>query len=176
MTTCSEEAKKEIQLIFPNATVKVKCFNHSYAHVMSSYYSSPFKDATLITMDGSGDGAFSQAFCYKNNTLEHISTSRYADKINQEIGTCGSVGEIYSYFTMLLGFQPLADEGKVEALAAYGNYRNEVYDNLMQLVTLDTKKHSLVMDEEKAIAFLKQENIQYYLKKYSKALSKTPQL
>jgi len=168
MTTCADEAKRVLQEILPNAKVEVKCFNHSYAHIMSSYYSSPYKDATLITMDGSGDGAFSQAFYHKNGQLNHISTSKYADKINQEVGTCGSVGEIYSYFTMLLGFQPLADEGKVEALAAYGNYQNEVYENLMQLVSLDKEKHCLVMDEQKAISFLKKSNIEKYLDKYTK--------
>jgi carbamoyltransferase len=168
MTTCSDEVKRVIKKVFPNAHIQVKCFNHSYAHIISSYYSSPFEDATLITMDGSGDGAFSQAFYHKDGVLHHLSTSKYAERINRTVGTCGSVGEIYSYFTMLLGFQPLADEGKVEALAAYGNYNNEVYQKLMELVTLDTKKHCLVMNEEKAIQFLHKDSIEVYLKNYSK--------
>ncbi len=168
MTTVKEEVKQVIQNIFPNARVVSKCFNHSYAHIMSSYYSAPFQEATLITMDGSGDGAFSQAFCFKNGELEHISTSKYVDEINQEVGTAGSIGEIYSYFTMLLGFQPLADEGKVEALAAYGNYNNEIYDSLMDLVTLDTKNHCLILNSQKSIQFLKQDNLQPILNKYKK--------
>jgi len=167
-TKGGDEIKKIIGDIFINATLEVKCFNHSYAHIMSSYYSSPFEDATLITMDGSGDGSFSQAFSYKNGDLKHISTSKYVNEINTTIGTGGSVGEIYSYFTMLLGFTPLADEGKVEALAAYGDYNNEIYTQLMNLVTLDTDTHSLVLDPVKSIAFLNKNNLKPLLQKYSK--------
>lgn len=153
---------------FPNAMIKTECFNHSYAHIVSSYYSSPFEEATLITMDGSGDGSFSQAYSYIDGKLQHISTSKYVNEINQKVGTAGSVGEIYSYFTMLLDFVPLADEGKVEALAAYGNHKNEIYENLMKLVTLDTKQHCLVLNAKKAIEFLDKKNLKPLIKKYSK--------
>jgi predicted NodU family carbamoyl transferase len=44
-------------------------------------------------------------------------------------GEC-SIGGMYTFFTMQLGFTPNADEGKVEALAAYGNHNNEVYTKL----------------------------------------------
>ena len=168
MVTGGDEIERVIKKIFINAEVKVKCFNHSYAHIMSSYYSSPFKEATLITMDGSGDGAFSQAYSYKNNKLNHISTSKYQNEVKKKVGTAGSVGEIYSYFTQLLGFQPLADEGKVEALAAYGNYDNEIYEYLMKLVTLDTINHCLVLDTKKAIQFLDINNLQSLIQKYTK--------
>ncbi|MDB2562782.1 hypothetical protein N9X61_04180 [Sulfurimonas sp.] len=168
MVNGNDEIEKIMCKIFSNAKVHVKCFNHSYAHIMSSYYSSPFKEATLITMDGSGDGAFSQAYMYKNNKLQHLSTSKYSSKIRNVVGTAGSIGEIYSYFTTLLGFQALADEGKVEALAAYGNYDNEIYHSLMDLVDLDIKTHSLSLDETKAITFLKMTNIQPLIEKYKK--------
>lgn len=154
MVNGANEVSKIMQNIFVNAEITARCFNHSYAHIMSSYYSSPFKEATLITMDGSGDGSFSQAYSYKNSKLAHISTSQYVDKINEKVGTAGSVGEIYSHFTTLLGFQALADEGKVEALAAYGNHKNEIYNGLMNLVKLDKKKHCLVLDAKKSIDFL----------------------
>jgi len=168
MVNGDSEVSKIMQEIFINAEVQTRCFNHSYAHIMSSYYSSPFEEATLITMDGSGDGAFSQAYSFKDSQLTHISTSKYVDEINHQVGTAGSVGEIYSHFTTLLGFQALADEGKVEALAAYGNHDNEIYQNLMTLVSLDKKKNCLVLDSKKSIEFLNVNNLKPLLKKYSK--------
>jgi len=168
MVNGDNEVSRIMQGIFINAKITTRCFNHSYAHIMSSYYSSPFEDATLITMDGSGDGSFSQAYSYKDSKLTHISTSKYVDEINQKVGTAGSVGEIYSHFTTLLGFQALADEGKVEALAAYGNHNNEIYHNLMGLVSLDKKNHCLVLDSNKSIRFLNEKNLNALIKKYGK--------
>lgn len=168
MVNGNNEVSKIMQNIFINAEITARCFNHSYAHIMSSYYSSPFKEATLITMDGSGDGSFSQAYSYKNSKLVHISTSQYVNKVNEKVGTAGSVGEIYSHFTTLLGFQALADEGKVEALAAYGNHKNEIYNGLMNLVKLDKKKHCLVLDAKKSIDFLNTPTLTSLLEKHSK--------
>jgi len=168
MVNGNDEVSKIMQNIFINAKITTRCFNHSYAHIMSSYYSSPFKEATLITMDGSGDGSFSQAYSYKDSNLTHISTSQYVDEVNQKVGTAGSVGEIYSHFTTLLGFQALADEGKVEALAAYGNHNNEIYKGLMELVKLDKKMHCLVLDAKKSINFLSISSLKPLLEKYSK--------
>lgn len=168
MLAGGDEVKNIIESIFPNASIETKCFNHSYAHIMSSYYSAPFKDATLITMDGSGDGAFSQAFSFSAGKLHHISTSPYVTAIKEKVGTAGSIGEIYSHFTTLLGFQALADEGKVEALAAYGNHKNEIYKSLMDLVTLDIQKHCLVLDPQKSIKFLHENNLKPLLEKHTK--------
>lgn len=164
LSTVNEEAKKHFEMLFPNAVVHVKCFNHSYCHAVSSYYSSNYDEATLITMDGSGDGAFSSAYTVRNGQFELISTSKF----RSEISEAGSIGEIYSYFTGLLGFQPLADEGKVEALAAYGNHKNELYEKLMELVKLDRVSHELVMDVEKTKKLLNINNLQYYLDSMSK--------
>ncbi len=168
MVNGNDEVSKIMKSIFINAKVTARCFNHSYAHIMSSYYSSPFKEATLITTDGSGDGSFSQAYNYKDSKLTHVSTSKYVDEINQNVGTAGSVGEIYSHFTTLLGFQALADEGKVEALAAYGNHNNEIYNGLMNLVKLDKKAHCLVLNARKSIDFLNVSSLNILLEKHSK--------
>jgi carbamoyltransferase len=68
----------------------------------------------------------------------------------------------------LLGFQALADEGKVEALAAYGNHNNEIYDKLMTLVTLDKAQNCLVLDAQKSMDFLSVKNLKPLIEKYSK--------
>lgn len=167
LRTVEEEAKIVLKNIFPNATIHTQTFDHAYCHAVSSYYSSDFEEATLITMDGYGDGVFSRAYIAKNGQFTEISSSKY-QSISLEGMSIGSIGEIYSYFTKLLGFQPQADEGKVEALAAYGNHENELYYKLMDIVTLNRKTLSLDIDVKKGFNLLKIENLQYYLDYLSK--------
>jgi len=167
LRTVEEEAKIVLKNIFPNATIHTQTFDHAYCHAVSSYYSSDFEEATLITMDGYGDGVFSRAYIAKDGQFTEISSSKY-QSISLEGMSIGSIGEIYSYFTKLLGFQPQADEGKVEALAAYGNHENELYYKLMDIVTLNRKTLSLDIDVKKGFNLLKIENLQYYLDYLSK--------
>lgn len=166
-TNVKNEAKKAIQSIFKNASINVKCFDHATCHAISSYYSSSFKDATLITMDGYGDGVFSKAYTMKNEKLTEVATTPY-QTINFNGKTIGSIGEIYSYFTLLLGFQPQADEGKVEALAAYGNHENELYKELISLITLDINTHTINIDTQKGYKLLQKDNLKKYLESMSK--------
>ena len=50
---------------------KAFALNHHLCHVSSSYFTSPFKSATIITQDGGGDGEnFSIAKAYENKILE----------------------------------------------------------------------------------------------------------
>lgn len=162
-----KEAKKTLKTIFPTSKVIIKTFDHAFCHAVSSYYSSAFEKATLITMDGYGDNVFSKAYTVDNGVFKEIAKSPYQaiefDKFN-----IGSIGEIYSHFTYFLGFQPLADEGKVEALAAYGNHYNELYLKLMSLVTLDEEKHVLHLDIKQGYDLLKFDNLQHYLDTLSK--------
>lgn len=167
LRTVEEEAKNVLQTIFPNATIHTRTYDHAFCHAVSSYYSSDFESASLITMDGYGDGVFSRAYLCEKGYFTEVATSRY-QSITLEGMNVGSIGEIYSYFTKLLGFQPQADEGKVEALAAYGNHQNELYERLMDLVTLNSETLSLDIDVQKGYELLKKENLQPYLSSMSK--------
>jgi carbamoyltransferase len=167
LRTVEEESKNVLQSIFPNATIHTSTYDHAFCHAVSSYYSSEFKDATLITMDGYGDGVFSRAYLCENGKFTEIATSKY-QSINLGNISIGSIGEIYSYFTKLLGFQPQADEGKVEALAAYGDHQNELYTKLMDLITFNPETLSIEIDIDKGYNFLRIENIQSYINRMSK--------
>lgn len=112
---------------FPNARVSIKSYDHETCHAGGAYYSSGFAKSLLVTMDGHGDhGVFSRVFIAEDGVFtslcESISPGRAFDfsfggrKIYSEC----SVGGLYGYFTDVLGFTPGADEGKVEALAAFG--------------------------------------------------------
>ncbi len=137
------ETERLIKQQFKNANIQLEYYNHHLCHAISSYYSSSFDEALCITVDGYGDGAFSKVFKAKNGGFEEISKSSHqvvdlsgSEKIHREDG---SIGGVYALFTGLLGFRPLSDEGKVEALAAYGNHNNKVFDNLMKLFSLTEK-------------------------------------
>ena len=82
---------------------------HHDAHA-ATFFVSPFEEALVLVMDGYGDDAASSAYVGRDNRLErHWST----DILN-------SLGLVYTFVTEHLGFAGFGDEGKVMALAAFG--------------------------------------------------------
>ncbi len=110
----------------------IKYTDHHFAHACSTYYSAPanFKNNSLImTLDGQGDGSFCKIFKVEDNKpIEIISSSNDA-----------SIPLLYAIFTGVAGFTPNADEGKLEALACYGNQtkENELYKLLEKAFSFD---------------------------------------
>ena len=93
-------------------------YDHHFSHACSAYYFAPrtFKNScVMVTLDGQGDKAFCKVFTVENNIpVEKIVSSNSS-----------SIPLLYSLFTYILGFQPSSDEGKLEALASYGNISKE---------------------------------------------------
>ena len=82
---------------------------HHHSHA-AMFFVSPFEEALVLVMDGYGDDCSSSAYLGRENRLErHWST-----------GIMNSVGLIYTVVTEYLGFASFGDEGKVMALAAFG--------------------------------------------------------
>ena len=74
------------------------------------FFVSPFEEAMVLVMDGYGDDSSSSAYVGRGNRLErHWST-----------GIMNSAGLVYTFVTEYLGFAGFGDEGKVMALAAFG--------------------------------------------------------
>jgi carbamoyltransferase len=93
---------------------------HHPAHALSTWFLSGFDRATVITLDGIGDGLSmtinragqpNRPTLLDNALLEPIAA----------VGNEGSLGLFYKYVTSGLGFRKLRDEGKVTGLAAQGN-------------------------------------------------------
>ncbi len=82
---------------------------HHHAHA-ALYFTSPFDEAAVLVMDGYGDECSSSAYVGRGNKLERVWS---ADILN-------SAGLVYTFVTEYLGFAGFGDEGKVMALAAYG--------------------------------------------------------
>ena len=88
------------------------------------------------------DGFYIFLLQYKENDLK----SDINNKINHT-----SIGYLYSAFTSALGFIPNSDEGKVEALAAFGKNNDKLTAELSELV--DIKNNSINLHKEKIIKF-----------------------
>ena len=84
---------------------------HHRAHLASAFFSSPFEEATLISIDGSGD--FSTIMIGKGigNKIEVIESQDFPV----------SIGLFYTAFTQFLGFPYYGDEYKVMGLSPYGS-------------------------------------------------------
>jgi carbamoyltransferase len=84
--------------------------NHHLAHCASAYFTSGTTDATVVSLDGAGDGCSSHVYSV------HDGTFRLVNKVD----SYDSIGNYYAYITHLCGFQAHKHEGKVTGLAAYG--------------------------------------------------------
>ncbi|NQT29324.1 MAG: carbamoyltransferase [Candidatus Saganbacteria bacterium] len=87
------------------------CFvEHHRAHLASSFFVSPFKEAALISVDGFGD--FVSTMLGKGDQNEI--------KVLSEVNYPHSLGAFYTAITQYLGFTNYGDEFKVMGLAALG--------------------------------------------------------
>ena len=101
----------ELRARFPNSRVVV--VDHHTAHAASTYFASPFPEATILTLDATGD--------YRCGARWRASGNRFA--LDKELYYPDSVGDLYRRVTELLGFEPNADEHKVQWLSAQGDDR-----------------------------------------------------
>ncbi len=86
---------------------------HHLSHASSSFLVSPFEEAALLTVDGIGEWASSTWGVGRGRGIELRGELRYPN----------SVGLLYAIMSTYLGFQVFTGEGKVMALAAYGEPR-----------------------------------------------------
>ncbi|MEO8593443.1 MAG: carbamoyltransferase N-terminal domain-containing protein [Candidatus Solibacter sp.] len=84
--------------------------NHHQSHAASSFYTSPFENALILTLDGVGEYESAAVFLGRGNRLERVLSINFPD----------SLGLFYSVFTQYLGFEVNEGEYKVMGLAPYG--------------------------------------------------------
>ena len=90
---------------------KVELIPHHLTHVAGSFFVSPYKEAALLSIDGSGEWASSWLGVGKHNTIRCFNQSYFPM----------SIGSFYEAVTQFCGFKPLCDEGKTMGLAAFGD-------------------------------------------------------
>ena len=98
---------------------KVKYCAHLAAHAASSYYLSPFDEATTLVIDG-GYGLYHG----KGNSLKPIDTNGYNESLEDseksDMDNISGVGVLYEFVTTQLGFGGF-DAGKTMALASFAH-------------------------------------------------------
>lgn len=92
-------------------TCPITFVDHHYAHVAAAYYTSGFDHATVISIDGGGDGKSCKVYEGKEGKLRELGA----------VSAYDSIGNFYAYITHLCGFKAHKHEGKVTGLAALGN-------------------------------------------------------
>ena len=108
-----------------NDIKKINFSEHHLSHAASTFFSSPYDEAVILTLDGVGEWATTT-----------ISLGKY-NKINilKEIHFPHSLGLLYSAFTYFLGFKVNSGEYKVMGLAPYGEprFKDIILDNLIDV-------------------------------------------
>lgn len=106
---------KKLQLLFSE---------HHLSHAASSFYSSPFKDAAILTIDGAGEW---------NTASIYVGDGKRIQKL-KKMDFPHSVGLLYSAFTYFLGFKVNSGEYKLMGLAPYGDPDSEETKKYVSLI------------------------------------------
>jgi carbamoyltransferase len=90
---------------------RVKFIDHHRSHTNFSYYTSPFKEAAILTVDGVGEWETVTISHAKGNNIKKLYSVNFPH----------SLGMLYSTITSYLGFKPNEGEYKVMGLSPYGD-------------------------------------------------------
>jgi carbamoyltransferase len=101
---------------------KIHQVEHHRSHLASAFFASPFEEAALLSIDGSGDFTTTMIGTGKGNKITVLDSVDFPH----------SVGLFYTAFTQLLGFPHYGDEYKVMGLAPYG--KPEYVDRLRDVI------------------------------------------
>lgn len=89
---------------------KIRNIEHHRSHLASAFFASPFEEAAVLSIDGSGDFTTTMIGIGKGTKIEVF------DSVDFPV----SIGLFYTAFTQYLGFPYYGDEYKVMGLAPYG--------------------------------------------------------
>ncbi|HEX6181583.1 MAG TPA: carbamoyltransferase C-terminal domain-containing protein [Chitinophagaceae bacterium] len=105
-----ELAKVDASVSKQDIKKKIHQVEHHRSHLASAFFASPFEEAALLSIDGSGDFTTTMIGIGRGNKIEVIDSVDFPH----------SAGIFYTAFTQLLGFPHYGDEYKVMGLAPYG--------------------------------------------------------
>ncbi len=129
--------KGKVKFLFPE---------HHLSHAASAFYSSPYQEAAILTIDGVGEWATASIGLGRGNSIEILKELRFPH----------SVGLLYSAFTYFLGFKVNSGEYKLMGLAPYGNA-----DSPKVAEYIKTIKEKLVDIREDGSIWLNQDYFSY---------------
>ncbi|MBL8857310.1 MAG: carbamoyltransferase [Planctomycetes bacterium] len=94
-------------------TSKLLFAEHHVSHAASSFFTSPFDEAAILTVDGAGEWTTSTMGVGRDNQLEILKEIRFPH----------SLGLLYSAFTAYCGFEVNEGEYKLMGMHPYGKPR-----------------------------------------------------
>lgn len=119
--------KKWYRKTWPSRRPQLHLVNHHLAHAVGSYYVSPYDNAALLSIDGSGEWSTTLLGEINNGQFNCFSESLFPH----------SLGSFYEAATQFCGFKPNYDEGKTMGLAPFGDAA--VFTEIMsELVDIDS--------------------------------------
>lgn len=93
---------------------KIRHVEHHRSHLAAAFFASPYEEAALLSIDGSGDFTTTMIGVGRGTRIEVLDSVAFPV----------SAGTFYTAFTQHLGFWNYGDEYKVMGLAAYGEPRH----------------------------------------------------
>jgi len=113
---------------------------HHLAHASGSFFASPFKESSIITLDGVGEWTTTSYGVGKGNKITLL----------KQINFPNSLGLLYSTLTAYLGFSVNNSEYKVMGLSSYGDMNrktNKYYNKLNKVIEIkEDGSYKLNMD------------------------------
>ena len=101
---------------------RIRNIEHHRSHLASAFFASPFEEAALLSIDGSGDFTTTMIGIGRGTRIEVLDS----------VGLPVSIGFFYTAFTQYLGFPHYGDEYKVMGLAPYGEPK--YVDQVMKII------------------------------------------
>lgn len=106
---------------------KISTHSHHKCHALGSYFTSGFEGKVLsISHDGKGLNNRGKIYLCENGYFEEVHA--------QEISSTASIAGLWAASTIYMGWTMLKDEGKVVGLAGYGEFSQEIYDMMKEIV------------------------------------------
>jgi carbamoyltransferase len=119
-----ELLRKHILNCFGQKAPPIRFYPHHRSHAVTAFFLSPFDEALVFTVDGSGDSQCATLWHGKGGSLHLL----------HQVEIPHSLGWFYSAMTEYLGFQAYDGEYKVMGLAAFGNPHEEFRRRLSEVL------------------------------------------
>lgn len=124
---------KELDL-YKGKNTKIIYNDHHNSHVAYSYFTSPFEESAILSVDGVGEWETTSLYYGQKSTLKRLDSIIFPS----------SLGMFYSAMTAFLGFKPNEGEYKVMGLAPYGNKKTYL-DKLEKVFVQTNNKFEIDM-------------------------------
>ncbi len=132
--------KEEIKKHLGKYKGKIYFPEHHLSHAAYTFFTSPFTEAAILTVDGVGEWTTTSFGSARGTTI----------KLTNDLEWPHSLGMLYSAFTYYLGFKVNEGEYKLMGLSAYG--KPKYYDLIMKEI-VDVKEDGSLRLNMKYFAF-----------------------